>query len=46
MDEIFERASRFDGGFAMLAEADDLVEDALSYFPLCGFGDFDDLVAA
>ena len=30
----------------MLAEADDLVEDALGYFPLCGFGDFDDLVAA
>ena len=30
----------------MLAEADDLVEDALGNFPLGGFGDFDDFVAA
>ena len=28
----------------MLAQADDLVEDALGDFPFRGFGDFDDLV--
>ena len=30
----------------MLAEADDLVEDALGDFPLGGFGDFDDFFAS
>ena len=30
--------------FAVLTQAHDLIEDALGYFPLRAFGDFDNLV--